>query len=271
MKRSDRLVAMTYFLLENPMKRYSLPYFVEKYSAAKSSISEDIDIIDRMFQQLGIGKIQSIAGASGGISYMPDFSYDNSEIFIDQLIDQLADSKRILPGGYVYMSDVLGDLNNINTIGKIFASVFKQLDVDYVITIATKGIPLAYGVAQVLNVPVIIIRRDPIVTEGSTVSINYVSGSSKKIQTMVLAKRSIEPGSNVVIIDDFMKAGGTIRGIISLMKEFDVTVKGIGVLAEAEDHEEDRKIDDYLSLLKIEEVDEQSQIIRVNRGNFFNQ
>ena len=61
-------------------------------------------------------------------------------------------------------------------------------------TVATKGIPLAYAVASHLNVPVVIVRRDSKVTEGPTVSINYVSGSTKRIQTMVLSKRSIAEG-----------------------------------------------------------------------------
>ena len=61
-------------------------------------------------------------------------------------------------------------------------------------TVATKGIPLAYAVANYLNVPVVIVRRDSKVTEGSTVSINYVSGSSKRIQTMVFSKRSLAEG-----------------------------------------------------------------------------
>ena len=55
-------------------------------------------------------------------------------------------------------------------------------------TIATKGISLAYAVANYLNVPVVIVRRNNKVTEGPTVSINYVSGSTKRIQTMVFRK-----------------------------------------------------------------------------------
>ena len=74
--------------------------------------------------------------------------------------------------------------------------------------------------ANYLNVPVVIVRRNNKVTEGSTVSINYVSGSSKRIQTMVLSKRSLVEGSNVLIVDDFMKAGGTIKGMVSLLEEF---------------------------------------------------
>src|SRR5699024_11283465 len=80
---------------------------------------------------------------------------------------------------------------------------------------------LAYAVASFLNVPVVIVRRDPKVTEGSSVSINYVSGSSQRIQTMVLPRRSLQEGANVCIIDDFMKAGGTITGMKSLLEEFD--------------------------------------------------
>ena len=45
-------------------------------------------------------------------------------------------------------------------------------------TVATKGVPLANAVANVLNVPFVIVRRDLKITEGSTVSVNYVSGSS---------------------------------------------------------------------------------------------
>src|SRR5690625_1584771 len=136
-------------------------------------------------------------------------------------------------------------------------------------TVATIGIALAYAVAAFLNVPVVIVRRDPKITEGSTVSINYVSGSSKKIQTMVLSKRSIKEGENVCIIDDFMKAGGTINGMKSLLEEFQANVKAIGVLAEAEDDEEERVVDEYVSLLQIKNVDSSNGKIEVVKGNYF--
>ncbi|MFD2639666.1 pur operon repressor [Piscibacillus salipiscarius] len=270
MKRSERLVAMTHYFLENPKTLSSLPYFVEKYDAAKSSISEDIDIINDMFKKMGIGELHTVAGAAGGVEYIPDLSKEEAESIVTHLITHLEDASRILPGGYVYMSDLLGHPKYVQDIGKVFASAFDHSEVDYIVTVATKGIPLAYAVAQVIGVPVVIIRRDPKVTEGSTVSINYVSGSSRKIQTMVLAKRSIKKDANVLIVDDFMKAGGTIQGMISLMDEFEANVKGIGVLAEAEDEDEERKVQDYISLIKMMEVDEQNQTIKVEKGNYFN-
>ncbi|WP_186575704.1 pur operon repressor [Aquibacillus kalidii] len=268
MKRSDRLVAMTNYLIEHPMELVSLPFFSSTYDAAKSSISEDLAIINKMFQSEGIGFLESFSGASGGVKYIPKHSKKRSEEFVEQLCKQLEDPERILPGGYLFMSDLLGEPNTVRNIGRLFATEFSDLDIDVVVTVATKGIPLAYAVASFLHVPVVIVRRDPKVTEGSTVSINYVSGSSRKIQTMVLSKRSLQEGAKVCIIDDFMKAGGTINGITNLLKEFNAHVAAIGVLAEAEDEEEERVVNDYTSLVQIKNVDMKTKQIEVVKGNF---
>ncbi|MBM7573146.1 pur operon repressor [Aquibacillus albus] len=271
MKRSDRLVAMTNYLIEHPMELVSLPFFSTTYSAAKSSVSEDLAIVNKMFQQEGIGYLESISGAAGGVKYIPTYSNENSEVFVSNLCNRLEDPGRLLPGGYLFMSDLLGDPQMVRNIGRLFATAFSSKDIDVVVTVATKGIPLAYAVASFLNVPVVIVRRDPKVTEGSTVSINYVSGSSRKIQTMVLPKRSLNEGAKVCIIDDFMKAGGTINGIKNLLKEFNAKVAGIGVLVEAEDEEEDRVVDQYVSLIKINNVDVKNNHIEVKKGNFLNE
>src|SRR5699024_6150359 len=139
--------------------------------------------------------------------------------------------------------------------------------IDAVMTVETKGIPLAYATANFLNVPVVIVRRDSRVTEGSVVSINYVSGSTKRIQTMSLARRVMPEASKVLIIDDYMKAGGTARGMIDLLKEFNAKVVGLGVLAEAADVEE-RLVDDYVSLAKIAQLDSKGTGIKATLGNF---
>lgn len=268
MKRSNRIVALTNYFLENPREQAQLPYFAKIYQASKSSISEDLDIINQMFQHEGIGRLDRTAGAAGGVKYIPHFSREKSMNFIQGLCEKLEDPIRMLPGGYLYMSDILGDPGQIREIGRVFATAFSHLDIDVVVTVATKGIPLAYAVASFLDVPVVIVRRDPKVTEGSSVSINYVSGSSRKIQTMVLPKRSLQEGANVCIIDDFMKAGGTITGMKSLLDEFSARVQAIGVLAEADDEEDERIVHDYISLVKITNVDMKERYIEVRPGNY---
>src|SRR5699024_1122964 len=108
----------------------------------------------------------------------------------------------------LFRSDIMGDPKMMNDIGDLIATMYGDLEIDSVVTVATKGISLANAVARKLNVPVAVIRKDNKVTEGSTVSINYVSGSTRKIETMVLSKRTLKEGSNVLVVDDFLRAGG---------------------------------------------------------------
>lgn len=101
---------------------------------------------------------------------------------------------------------------------------------------------------QCLNVPFVIVRRDLKITEGSTVSVNYVSGSSgDRIEKMFLSKRSLKAGSRVLIVDDF-EGGGTVNGMISLLREFDSELAGVAVFAD--NAQEREKQFDYKSLLK---------------------
>ncbi|MFB5663749.1 pur operon repressor [Alteribacillus sp. HJP-4] len=266
-KRSGRLVDMTYFLIQRPHQLVSLSYFSERYQSAKSSISEDLTIVKEIFESQGIGSLLTTAGASGGVKYVPMVNEQEGRQLVKELCEKLEDKERLLPGGYLYMMDILGRPKHLNEIGRLFAAVFSQQKIDAVMTVAMKGIPLAYAIASHLDVPVSIVRRDHRVTEGSMVSINYVSGSAKRIQTMSLARRSLPEGSNVLIVDDFMKAGGTARGMMDLLAEFKANVVGIGVLVEAQDVEE-RLVDDYVSIARLAEVNQKENRVQAVPGNF---
>ncbi|MCM3667110.1 pur operon repressor [Mesobacillus subterraneus] len=267
-RRSERLIDMTTYLLEHPRHLVPLTYFADKYGSAKSSISEDLGIIKETFEQRGIGVLQTVPGAAGGVKFNVNVSDDKAKDVINDLCKIMASPDRLLPGGYLYMNDILGNPAIVQEVGRLLASAFAKKDIEVVMTVATKGIPIAYAVASYLNVPVVIVRRDSKVTEGSTVSINYVSGSSKRIQTMVLSKRSLAEGSKVLIVDDFMKAGGTVNGMINLLEEFKAELAGIAVLVESENIEE-RLVDEYLSLVRLSNVDVKERNITVSEGNYF--
>ncbi|CAM4249435.1 pur operon repressor [Lederbergia lenta] len=267
-RRSERLVDMTHYLMNHPRKLVSLTYFSQKYLSAKSSISEDLVIIKETFENQGIGTLQTLPGAAGGVKYIPKVKKEQAEEFANQLCASIADSERLLPGGYLFMTDLLGDSQVLNEVGKHLASAFSDRDIDVIMTVATKGIPIAQAVAHHLNVPFVVVRRDSLVTEGSTVSINYVSGSSKRLQTMSLSKRSLKEGAKVLIVDDFMKAGGTVNGMVNLLAEFNASVAGIAVLVESE-FQEERLVEDYVSLIKLSDVDVKGKKINVVKGNFF--
>lgn len=267
LRRSERMVVISNYLINNPHKLTSLNTFAEKYEAAKSSISEDIAIIKKAFEESGIGEIETVTGASGGVIFTPGISDEEAKAVIEELRDRLSESNRILPGGYIYLSDLLSTPKILQSVGRIIANAFKGNKIDTVMTVATKGVPLANAVANILNVPFVIVRRDLKITEGSTVSVNYASGSSDRIEKMFLSKRSLKPNSRVLIVDDFLKGGGTISGMVSLLKEFDSTLVGVAVFAENAQEKRDRMT--YKSLLKVSEIDVQNNHVKVEIGNIF--
>lgn len=266
-RRSDRLIDMTRYFMERPHTLVSLTFFAERYESAKSSISEDLAIIKRTVKLRGIGILETIPGATGGAIFIPSIDEDEARVFIEDMTEQLSHQDRLLPGGYVYLSDLLGRPDVLRYVGRVIARQYIDKQIDAVMTVATKGVPIAQSVASYLNVPFVIVRRDSKITEGSTVSVNYVSGSSERIEKMELSKRSLKRGSHVLVVDDFMKGGGTVNGMKSMIEEFESELVGITVFAEGA-FDGRRMVEDYTSLLKVDSVNTIDKTIHVSPGNY---
>ena len=250
LSRNSRVVIITKVLMDNPNKVIGLNRFSELLNAAKSTISEDIVIVREVLEKLNMGMVETISGAAGGIKYVPGISAEGTSSFANELCALLSDPSRIIPGNFIYMTDIMYNPQIIGTAGVILSTYYKSLDVDYVVTVETKGIPLAYEVARNLGVPLVIIRRDNKVTEGPTVTINYVSGTSGRIQQMSLSKKSMRPMSRCIFIDDFLRGGGTADGIKDLLKEFDSELVGIGVLVDNIGAQK-KSTNDYISIIDL--------------------
>lgn len=265
-KRSDRLVDMTIYFLQNPNTVTSLSYFMNKFMAAKSSISEDLTIIKDSFEENNMGSLITYAGARGGVKYQPYYEKEQLEKEILALKDEISGSKRLLPGGYIYTSDLLGEPKWLKKIGKVIASKYLMENIDAIITIATKGVPIAQAVAYNLNIPFVIVRKTSKVTEGSTVSINYLPrSSSEQVEKMELSKSSIAEGSKVLIIDDFLRGGGTLSGLGRMAEELNCEVVDSVVFLE---HNSPIPSTMYHSLLNVKSVNEVDDTIEVEMGNF---
>ncbi|MBD7910956.1 pur operon repressor [Clostridium cibarium] len=267
LSRNSRVVAITKLLIESPNKIIGLNNFSELLNAAKSTISEDIVIVREILQKLEMGRVETISGAAGGIKFIPTIGYEKGQEFALELCELLKDDGRVIAGNFIYMTDLMYNPEIIGKAGVILSSYFKNVDVDYVITVETKGIPLAYEVARNLGVQLVIARRDTQVTEGPTVTINYVSGTSGRLQQMSLSKKSMKAFSKSIFIDDFMKGGGTAQGIKDLLKEFDSELVGIGVLLDNKEVEK-KLVDKYVSIVEFKSV-EKSAIIDIKPSKMF--
>lgn len=261
-RRNQRVGALMKIFTERPNHIFSYNYFSELFNAAKSTISEDIVIVKGLVNDLEFGKIETISGASGGVLYIPSLNAKDTLGLLSELCLAFSDPSRIIPGGYIYMTDVFNSPYYASRMAKIIASQYSSKNIDIVVTVETKGIPIALMTAKELDVPLAVIRRNSKVTEGSTLSINYVSGSTKKIETMTLSRRAVKEGSKVLIVDDFMKGGGTARGMKDLMLEFNAEVIGVSVVISTMEPA-NKMIKEYNSLLLLEEVNEENRTIKI--------
>ena len=264
-KRTERIGAIVKILSDNPNKIYTLSYFTEKFNAAKSTISEDLLVVKNVFEKLELGKVITISGAAGGVKYIPKTSKSENEEFLMDLCKKISDPSRLLSGGFLYLIDLIYDPSIASKIGKIFASNIDYSEADYVVTMETKGIPMALMTAKAMNLPLVIIRKDIKVSEGPTLSMTYVSGKSK-VESMSLPRKALKPGSKVILIDDFMRGGGTIKGMMNLMSEFGAEVIGSGVFISTTTPE-DKIVQDYISLIQLD-VDGEKITVEPNLKTF---
>lgn len=229
-KRAERLGVITHILTSTPNRIHGFSEFCEMFGAAKSTISEDIDIISKSIARFTDGRVETLAGASGGVRYrlIPGRATIDSKLRM--LSERLSEPGRLLPGGFLYTSDITSDNDTTAAIAELIAGAYYDAAPDIVLTMETKGIPIATSTARLLNVPLVIARRDSRAYEGSAVKINYIAGNGVDLETMALARRAVKPGKRALIVDDFMKGGGTLRGMADLMREFQVEVVGSCVL-----------------------------------------
>ena len=71
-------------------------------------------------------------------------------------------------------------------------------------------------------------------------------------------------------IRDSLKGGGTVNGMVSLLREFDSELAGVAVFADNAQEEREKQFD-YKSLLKVTNIDVKNQAIEVEVGNIFDE
>lgn len=248
MKRSERLAIIEKQLMDSPNKTFSLKDFCHEFKAAKSTISEDISILKNIFNKFELGIIETSRGSQGGVKLIPYIKDEDVAILQNHLIKKLSDPARLLGGGFIYTSDLMFDSHLMKSIATVFARKFQNSEATMVATLETKGIPLAVMVAYLMNLPLVVIRREAKISEGSTVSINYFSGSYDRIQKMSISKRSVTPGSKAIVIDDFMRGGGSVKGIEEILLEFEIEVVASGIVIVSEEPEK-KVVKNYVPLI----------------------
>ena len=257
-RRNERMTAMMKLLSGMPNRIFTLNSFCELFGSAKSTMSEDVDLLQQVVKEFDLGEVETVTGAAGGVRYRPSVSREKARATIAELCGKLSGTERVLPGGFLYYSDILSSPEIVNRMGEIIATEYYNAEPDFVLTMETKGIPVAFATANALGVPLVIARHSSRVYEGSAVNINYVSGSGS-IETMSLSRRAVKENQKALIVDDFLKGGGTAGGMVELMREFNVQVIGMAFVM-ATVAPEKKRISGEKALMTLEVVDAEKPV-----------
>lgn len=99
---------------------------------------------------------------------------------------------------------------------------FLPRDAEKIVTIEAMGIPLATAISLKIGKPFTIIRKRQYGLPGE-VSVEQVTGYSKS----KLFINGIKKGERVVIVDDVLSTGGTLKAVLEALKEMGVKVEKV--------------------------------------------
>ena len=94
--------------------------------------------------------------------------------------------------------------------------------IDKIVTMEAMGIPLATALSLNMDVPFVIIRKREY-SLPNEVSVEQITGYSKS----KLYINGLKKGDKIVIVDDVLSTGGTLRAMISVLNRIGVTIKGV--------------------------------------------
>ncbi len=126
---------------------------------------------------------------------------------------------------------------------------FIDKKVDVVVGVEARGFIMGAALAYKLGAGVILIRKPgklPYNTHKVMYELEYGTDS------LEIHADAIKPGQNILIADDLLATGGTVKGVTDLVKKFDCNIVGLAFLIELEFLKGRERLKDYevFSLIK---------------------
>ena len=150
--------------------------------------------------------------------------------------------ERILKDGIVKEGNVLKvdsflnhqmDIELFNEMGAEWKKRFEGKNINKILTIEASGIGIACIVATHFNVPVVFAKKAKSINlEGEMYVAEVESFTHKCKNQVIVAKKFLNEGDHVLIIDDFLANGCALQGLIQIVQAAGATVEGIGIAIE---------------------------------------
>ena len=125
------------------------------------------------------------------------------------------------------------DIELFDEMGKEFKRLFADKPINKILTIEASGIGIACIAAHYFDVPVIFAKKSKSINIEGEVYVAEVESFTHKCKNQILvSKKFLNAGENVLIIDDFLANGCALQGLISIVTAAGASVSGIGIVIE---------------------------------------
>ncbi|MDO8749001.1 MAG: adenine phosphoribosyltransferase [Candidatus Omnitrophota bacterium] len=125
---------------------------------------------------------------------------------------------------------------------ELIAQKFAQEKIDYVVGVEARGFIFGGALATRLNLGFIPVRKKgklPAKTKGITYNLEYGT------DTLEIHQDALNPGDKVLIIDDLLATGGTVRAVADLVEAQGAKVVGLAFVIELVDLKGREKLKNY--------------------------
>lgn len=155
---------------------------------------------------------------------------------MQELKERILTEGKVLPGDIIKVDGFLNHRVDCALMARIadeFAKVFDINNVDLLLTAEASGIALTAICALRFGKPMVYAKKaksDNI--EGGLFTSEIFSYTYKKKVTLLVSKDWIQPGTRVLVIDDFLARGEALRGLCDIVKQAGAELVGIGCAIE---------------------------------------
>ena len=125
------------------------------------------------------------------------------------------------------------DVELLNEIGREFKKRFEDKNITKILTVEVSGIGIAVAAALHFHVPVVFAKKTQSINIDGDLYVAEVESFTHKCKNKVIvSKKFLNEGENILIIDDFLANGCALQGLISICNQANANVSGIGIVIE---------------------------------------
>ena len=127
------------------------------------------------------------------------------------------------------------DVHLMKAVGEEFARRFKDAGITRIATIESSGIAPAAMTALAMDLPLVILKKSvSSILKDGIIQTEVFSFTKNAPYLLTLKTHFVNPGDNVLLVDDFLANGEAAFGGISLLEKAGAKVAGVGaVIAKA--------------------------------------